>query len=202
MSGSRAASACWTSTTSAWSLAAGGGLRPEVWAWASAGPSPACPAPASAGLRAGPWAAARSTASVHRAASVSARRGAVLGGTCVSVAGARPPGTTSFLPPGPTCADEKNPCQPNPCHGAAPCRVLPGGEAKCECPRGQGGPLCQTGGSKHASMGSGWAQSGGRAEDAGSGPGAQCAPSRPPQPPNRTVTSSSRLTSVAPPSWS
>lgn len=45
---------------------------------------------------------------------------------------------------GPTCADEKNPCQPNPCHGAAPCHVLPGGEAKCECPLGQGGSLCET----------------------------------------------------------
>ncbi|MBV99323.1 Agrin, partial [Eschrichtius robustus] len=44
----------------------------------------------------------------------------------------------------PTCADEKDPCQPNPCHGAAPCRVLPQGEAKCECPRGREGSLCQT----------------------------------------------------------
>lgn len=50
------------------------------------------------------------------------------------------------LSPGPTCAEEKNPCEPNPCHGAAPCRVLPGGEARCECPLGRGGPLCQTGG--------------------------------------------------------
>lgn len=68
------------------------------------------------------------------------------GGTCVSELGLTPPGTSSYLPPGPTCADEKNPCQPNPCHGAAPCRVLPGGEAKCECPLGRGGTLCQTGG--------------------------------------------------------
>ncbi|XP_072831808.1 agrin isoform X3 [Vicugna pacos] len=45
---------------------------------------------------------------------------------------------------GPTCADEKDPCQPNPCHGAAPCRVLPQGEAECECPQGRGGSLCQT----------------------------------------------------------
>lgn len=44
-----------------------------------------------------------------------------------------------------TCASEKNPCQPNPCHGAAPCRVLPEGGPKCECPLGRGGALCQTG---------------------------------------------------------
>lgn len=49
------------------------------------------------------------------------------------------------LPSGPTCADEKNPCQPNPCHGAAPCRVLSRGGAKCECPLGRRGVFCQTG---------------------------------------------------------
>lgn len=59
---------------------------------------------------------------------VRARRGWVLGG-CVSVS--RAPGLEPILHPGPTCADE-DPCQPNPCHGAAPCRVLPQGEAKCE----------------------------------------------------------------------
>ncbi|XP_047726297.1 agrin isoform X3 [Prionailurus viverrinus] len=45
---------------------------------------------------------------------------------------------------GATCSDGENPCEPNPCHGAAPCRVLPEGEAKCECPQGRGGALCQT----------------------------------------------------------
>lgn len=45
---------------------------------------------------------------------------------------------------GPTCADEKSPCQPNPCHGAAPCRVLSSGGAKCECPLGRSGTFCQT----------------------------------------------------------
>ncbi|XP_076964137.1 agrin-like [Callospermophilus lateralis] len=44
----------------------------------------------------------------------------------------------------PTCTEEKSPCQPNPCHGAAPCRVLPKGGAKCECPAGRRGTLCQT----------------------------------------------------------
>lgn len=61
--------------------------------------------------------------------------------------GLKPPGTPSCLLPGPTCGDGENPCEPNPCHGAAPCRVLPEGEAKCECPQGRGGTLCQTGGS-------------------------------------------------------
>lgn len=51
----------------------------------------------------------------------------------------------SNLPSGPTCADEKSPCQPNPCHGAAPCRVLSSGGAKCECPLGRSGTFCQTG---------------------------------------------------------
>lgn len=51
----------------------------------------------------------------------------------------------SNLPSGPTCADEKSPCQPNPCHGEAPCRVLSRGGAKCECPLGRGGTFCQTG---------------------------------------------------------
>lgn len=60
--------------------------------------------------------------------------------------GLKPPGTLSCFPPGPTCAEEQNPCQPNPCLGAALCRVLPEGKAKCECPMGHGGPLCQTGG--------------------------------------------------------
>uniref|UniRef100_UPI0040387BCD agrin-like n=1 Tax=Callospermophilus lateralis TaxID=76772 RepID=UPI0040387BCD len=45
---------------------------------------------------------------------------------------------------GPTCTEEKSPCQPNPCHGAAPCCVLPKGGAKCECPAGRRGTLCQT----------------------------------------------------------
>uniref|UniRef100_UPI004038D3BE agrin-like n=1 Tax=Callospermophilus lateralis TaxID=76772 RepID=UPI004038D3BE len=39
---------------------------------------------------------------------------------------------------GPTCAEEKSLCQPN------PCRMLPKGGAKCECPAGRRGMLCQT----------------------------------------------------------
>lgn len=55
-------------------------------------------------------------------------------------------GPLIVLPSGLTCDSEKNPCQPNPCRGAAPCRVLPEGDPKCECPLGHGGALCQTGG--------------------------------------------------------
>ncbi|XP_076964515.1 agrin-like [Callospermophilus lateralis] len=39
---------------------------------------------------------------------------------------------------GPTCAEEKSLCQPN------PCRMLPKGGAKCLCPAGRRGMLCQT----------------------------------------------------------
>lgn len=205
VSASRAASACWTSTTSGWSSAAGRGLRPEVPVWASAGPTPACPAPASAGPRARPWRPAPSTAGVHLAAPVSTGLGRALGRLCICGWGLSPPEPRPFSPPGPTCADEKNPCQPNPCHGAAPCRVLPGGEAKCECPLGRGGPLCQTGGGRHAGMGSaggsGWAQQWACRGPWGRGLEPSVSP-RPPQPQKRTVTSPSWPTSVAPPSWS
>lgn len=117
------------------------------------GTTPVCLAPASEGPRARPWRQAGSAVSAHPAALVRARRGWVLGG-CVSVSRAQVSWNPSCLHPGPTCADE-DPCQPNPCHGAAPCRVLPQGEAKCECPHGREGSLCQTGGGSGAQGGEG-----------------------------------------------
>uniref|UniRef100_A0A670Z176 Agrin n=1 Tax=Pseudonaja textilis TaxID=8673 RepID=A0A670Z176_PSETE len=52
----------------------------------------------------------------------------------------------AFPPPAPrpTCADERNPCDPNPCHLSATCLVLPEGGSKCECPMGRGGEFCES----------------------------------------------------------
>ncbi|XP_008935890.1 PREDICTED: agrin-like, partial [Merops nubicus] len=44
---------------------------------------------------------------------------------------------------GPTCADERNPCDPSPCHVSATCLVLPEGGAMCACPMGREGDFCQ-----------------------------------------------------------
>uniref|UniRef100_A0A8C5ISE8 Agrin n=1 Tax=Junco hyemalis TaxID=40217 RepID=A0A8C5ISE8_JUNHY len=42
---------------------------------------------------------------------------------------------------GPTCAFERNPCEPSPCHASATCLVLPAGGALCACPMGREGDL-------------------------------------------------------------
>uniref|UniRef100_A0A674GJY3 Agrin n=1 Tax=Taeniopygia guttata TaxID=59729 RepID=A0A674GJY3_TAEGU len=49
------------------------------------------------------------------------------------------------VPAGPTCALERNPCEPSPCHGSATCQVLPGSGFLCACPLGRHGDLCQQG---------------------------------------------------------
>ncbi|XP_030918401.1 agrin, partial [Geospiza fortis] len=43
----------------------------------------------------------------------------------------------------PTCAFERNPCEPSPCHASATCLVLPAGGALCACPMGREGDLCE-----------------------------------------------------------
>uniref|UniRef100_A0A8C0VGJ5 Agrin n=1 Tax=Cyanistes caeruleus TaxID=156563 RepID=A0A8C0VGJ5_CYACU len=44
---------------------------------------------------------------------------------------------------GPTCAFERNPCEPSPCHASATCLVLPDRGALCACPMGRQGHLCE-----------------------------------------------------------
>jgi len=55
-------------------------------------------------------------------------------------------GQTAFSAAGPTCADERNPCDPTPCHVSATCLVLPEGGALCACPMGREGDFCELGG--------------------------------------------------------
>ncbi|NWZ86949.1 AGRIN protein, partial [Poecile atricapillus] len=45
--------------------------------------------------------------------------------------------------PWPTCAFERNPCEPSPCHASATCLVLPDRGALCACPMGRQGHFCE-----------------------------------------------------------
>lgn len=49
------------------------------------------------------------------------------------------------VPPGPTCADVHDPCEPNRCHPSSECQALPEGGYKCECPMGREGTHCEKG---------------------------------------------------------